>query len=161
GTNSLWLARQGFRTTGVDLATGAVAAAEQRRRRAKLRAAFRVANALRLPFARASFDAALDVGCFHTIPIARRPDYATEVARVVRRGGTFLLAWIAREQPGAFGPPHRLSLLEVAQTFEKEFILERTQFTGPRSRGWPTSGGRLAQYTARLIRRVSPQPSVR
>lgn len=162
GTNVLWLARQGFRATGADLAPSAIAIAERRAKRARLSATFRVADALALPFRRGAFRAALDVGCFHSLPIARRATYAKELARVVRRGGTFLLSWVAREETEKFGPPHRPSVWEIAQTFEKSFIVERIRFAPSRSsRGWQTRGGRLAQYSCRLIRRSSPQPPVR
>jgi SAM-dependent methyltransferase len=162
GSNVLWLARQGFRATGVDLAPAAIAAAEQRQKRTGVPATFRVADALRLPFRRAAFDSVTDVGCFHTLPIALRPDYAAEVARVLRREGTFLLSWVAREDARKFGPPHRPSVLEIAGTFEKEFIIGQTRFLPSRSsRSWATDGGSLAQYNARLVRRASPQPPAR
>ncbi|MCI4353566.1 MAG: class I SAM-dependent methyltransferase [Thermoplasmata archaeon] len=162
GTNVLWLARQGFRASGVDLAPSAIAAAERRMKRARLSATFRVGDVLALPFRRGAFQAALDVGCFHSLPIARRPDYAKELARVVRHGGSFLLSWVAREETGKFGPPHRPSVVEIARTFEGAFVIERIQYAPSRSsRGWPTRGGRLAQYSCRLIRRSTPQPPLK
>jgi SAM-dependent methyltransferase len=162
GSNVLWLARRGFQATGVDLAPSAIAAAELRRKRSRISATFRVADALALPFRKGAFEGVLDVGCFHTLPIPLRPVYAAEVARVLRRKGTFLLSWVAREERRMFGPAHRPSVLEIAETFEKDFVIDRTQFAPSRSpRGWRTSGGRLAQYSARMTRRASPQPSPR
>jgi SAM-dependent methyltransferase len=49
------------------------------------------ADALHLPFQDATFDALLDRGCFHYVPLHERPRYAAETWRVLRPGGRFLL----------------------------------------------------------------------
>ncbi len=152
GSNVLYLAREGFEAHGVDLAPEAVRSAQARADREHLRVEVRVADALDLPYARGRFVGLVDHGCFHTLPIARRAEYAREAARVVRRGGAFLLSWIGREQTTEFGPPHRPSLAEVTAAFEAEFLFERTTFEGP---GRPHG---LATYRARLRRRSRPQP---
>jgi SAM-dependent methyltransferase len=162
GTNVLWLARHGFRVSGLDVAPGAVEAANARARRQHVRAAFRVGDATALPFSRAAFDGALDIGCFHTLPIPLRTRYAEEVARVVRPEGSFLLSWIGREETREYGPPHRPSLAEVTAVFESRFVFSSVEFHGPGSRrGWVTPGGALALYSAHLRRRRGAQPPPR
>jgi SAM-dependent methyltransferase len=162
GSNALWLARQGFRVTGVDISPGAIAAAEGRARAAGLHAEFRVADALALPFRRGAFRVVTDVGCFHTLPARLRPGYVREVRRILRPGGSYLPAWIAREATQKFGPPHRLSLGEMTDYFEHDFIFAQTEF-GPASTdgAWKTRRGLLPSYSARLLRRSSPQPPPR
>jgi ubiquinone/menaquinone biosynthesis C-methylase UbiE len=165
GTNVLWLAREGFQATGLDLAPGAIEAARGRAKRRKIAATFVQGSATAMPFPKSAFGAASDNGCFHAIPVAARDDYASEVARVVRPGGAYLLSWIGREETRTFGPPHRPSVQEVASIFEPRFIFLRTEFFGgDRPGAWTTrgSGGQaLARYSALLQRRRSIQPPAR
>jgi cyclopropane fatty-acyl-phospholipid synthase-like methyltransferase len=155
GSNVLYLARMGFEAHGVDLAPEAIRSAEERARTEGLSVDVRVGDALALPFPAGRFDAAIDNGCFHTLPVRRRKDYAREVARVVRPGGQFVLSWIGREQTSAHGPPHRPSLAEVTGALEERFVFVRAEFhEGGKVRG-------ASVYDARLLRRSSPQPPPR
>lgn len=154
GTNALFLARSGLRTTGIDLAPAAIAAAKARAARQGLSVDFRPADALRLPFPRARFDALVDVGCYHTIPTTLRRAYSLELARVARAGARYVLAWVGRESGQPFGPPHRPSLEETTAAFEEEFLFLRTQFS-------PARRGSFAEYRAILERRARPRPAAR
>jgi len=154
GTNSIFLSRSGFRTSGVDLAPGAIAAATARAKRAGLSIDFRVGDALQLPYRDAFFGGLVDVGCFHTFPVSLRRGYARELARVLRPRGRYLLSWIARESTGERGPPHRPSLGEVTDTFEREFLFLRAEFE-------PAGRDRSDAYRALLERRSVPQPPPR
>ncbi len=155
GTNVLFLARRKFRAHGVDLSPIAIQAAEGRARQARLDVDVRVGDALRMPFRPRQMAAANDRGCFHTLPVGRRREYAAEVARVVRPGGAFLLTWVGRETTSVDGPPHRPSLEEVTRVLEPWFIFQRTWFRPP-----PRPGA-YSGYAARMLRRTSPQPSPR
>ena len=162
GTNVLWLAQRGFRAFGVDIAPGAIAAARSRGEAAGVRASFQVGEATRLPFPRAHFGATIDFGCFHSLPLRLRARYAAEIARVLRPGDTFVLAWIGREETRSYGPPHRPSLNEVTRVFEPRFVFSSVQHHPPEAQGaWRTPGGSLALYAARLVRRTAPQPRPR
>ena len=86
GTNCLFLAKEGYRVSGIDLAPGAIDAARERARRAHLEVDFRVGDAVHLPFPQRTFGGVNDFGCFHTLPIRLRPGYCHEVARVLRPG---------------------------------------------------------------------------
>lgn len=162
GTNAIWLASSGFQATGIDLAPVAVGVAQRRAGRTGSRATFRVANVLSLPFRAASFAGVIDCGCFHTLPFDQRARYATELGRVVRPGGVVLITWIAREETGEYGPPHRPSVHEVTGALEPLFVFEHTEFADASSkRAWSARGHTLARYSARLTRRRSPQPTRR
>ncbi len=156
GTNALFLARSGYRTSGVDLAPAAIDAARGRAARAGRRVDFRVADALRLPFPRRTFDGLLDIGCFHTLPVRLRRAYSQELGRVLRPGGRYVLSWIGRESAGvADGPPHRPSVEETARAFEEEFLFLRTEHIAqPRVTFLPG-------YWALLERRARPRPPPR
>jgi SAM-dependent methyltransferase len=87
GTEAGFLTDAGFDTTGIDLSPAALT------RAATLHPSphFARADALRLPFADASFDLLFDRGCFHYIAAADRAQYAAEARRVLRPGGRLLL----------------------------------------------------------------------
>jgi len=152
GSNVLYLARQGYRAHGVDLAPGAIAAARARAVAAGLPVDLRAGDALALPYPAGSLDGAIDNGCFHTLPAGRRREYADELARVLRPGAMFLLAWVAREERRPRGPPYRLSVEEVADALEHRFLVHRIELR--------TSSGRwgLVLDVALLERRTGVQP---
>ena len=93
GTEVGFLAGLGATSVGVDLSFDAltIAAGEHGSGR------FVQADVGRLPFAAGSFDSALDRGCLHYLPRDARSRYATEIARVLRPGGRFLLRACLRE----------------------------------------------------------------
>jgi SAM-dependent methyltransferase len=159
GTNSLFLARAGFRVSGIDLAEGAIAAARARAEREGLRVDFRVEDVLELPYPDEHFGGAIDIGCFHTLPVAARRRYSRELARVIHPRRSFALAWVGRESRGEEGPPHRPSVEEVAAALEDEFLFVESRFV-------PGGSGRralstLRSYWAELGRRSFPRPPKR
>ena len=155
GSNVLFLARAGFESHGIDLSPGAIRATRERSREEGLSIDVQVGDALDLDFPEARFGGVIDNGCFHTLPVRRRGDYAREVARVLRPGGAFVLSWVARESDRSHGPPHRPSLEEVTRTFEKRFLFLRTEFHPPRE------ADSLPSYDAWLSLRRTPQPPPR
>ena len=155
GSNVLYLARGGFESHGVDLSPGAVRSANDRARKESLTVDVRVGDVLGLDFPRARLAGVIDNGCFHTLPIGRRSDYAREIARVLRPGGAFVLSWVGRESTRERGPPHRPSLAEVTRTLEERFLFARTEFHPARE------AGTLSVYDAWLTRRTAPQPPPR
>jgi SAM-dependent methyltransferase len=159
GTNSIWLARKGLRVTGVDISPTALATASSRARRAGVEVDFRPASADRLPFPRGQFGAALDNGCFHSLPKRLRASYAAEIGRVLAPGAPFLLTWIPREVRDELGPPHRPSLAETASAFEPWFVFSEVDWHASDSPGaWKVLKSRLGRCTALLIRRRGRQP---
>ncbi|HTT44575.1 MAG TPA: class I SAM-dependent methyltransferase [Thermoplasmata archaeon] len=155
GSNLLYLARAGYEAHGVDLSPGAVAASRARALDDHVSIAVHEGDALDLPYADGSFDALVDIGCFHTIPIHRRPAYVRETHRVLRPDGRFVLSWVAREHTAPRGPPHRPSLGEVTSLFESRFLFERTEFRPGSEEQGPSV------YFAFLSRRIAPYPSRR
>ena len=167
GTNTHWLASRGFQATGVDLAPGAIAAAEARRRSGDRTTAFHIDDVLASSLPAASFRSAVDIGCFQTLPPRKRTEYVVGLSRLLRPESTMLLYWVAREEEGAWGPPHRLSVDEVVAPFEPLFRVEEVTHrprTTPLTPQVKRSGrplALLAGYTARLVRRTRPQPPPR
>jgi SAM-dependent methyltransferase len=164
GTNTFWLSSQGFRAMGVDLVPAAVKVAESTPWSETPRPEFRVDDVLASHLPTGQFRGAVDVGCFHTLPIKTRPDYAASLARVLSPGAALVVFWVAREERGTWGTPHRLSVGEITQTFESLFLVDRVVYRPRTVRLTPEVKrssrplATLAGYTARLVRRRGRQP---
>jgi len=105
GTNSVWLAQQGFEVVSIDLAPLAVEQAEERARAAGVKAHFVVADVLDLPDLDGPFGFFFDRGCYHAVRREAPQRYAPAVARQLTDGGRgLILAGNARE-PHDPGPP--------------------------------------------------------
>ena len=85
------VARRGYRYTGIDIARSAIAKARDRLAGCGTRTRVVVGDIVRLPFPRAAFDAALDIGCLHMLVVdADRRAYLREARRVLKPGGRVL-----------------------------------------------------------------------
>jgi len=91
GHDSLFLARLGFRTVGLDISGEALKIGQKAARAAGLDITWKKGNAAELPFPDAAFHFVSDRGCLHHVPEIWRRSYAEEVARVLEPGGTLLL----------------------------------------------------------------------
>jgi len=90
GNNVWFLARSGFRVSGIDASEAAIAFARERMAGEGLSADLQVADFTRLPYGDQLFDVVLDRGGITAAPFAAGKLAATEVARVLRPGGSFL-----------------------------------------------------------------------
>ena len=91
GHDARFLARLGFRTTGLDISGAALVIAAKAAREAGLEIEWRRANAAELPFDDATFAFISDRGCLHHVAASARASYAREVTRVLEPGGVLLL----------------------------------------------------------------------
>ena len=128
----MYLARHGWETVGVDFVGRAIGAARRRARDAGVSCTFVVGDVTRLD-ADGPFDLALDIGCLHSLPVARRSAYAAGLGRVVRSGGTYLLYAFA---PG--GPAFGLTGDEVRATFADAFAVVGVEEGKGRPSAWYT-----------------------
>ncbi len=97
GLNTLFLARQGLCAIGVDLSGRALMLAHRRLRASVSddslpqtgKAVFVQADVSRLPVGPIGAVYALDIGCLHSLPDARRPLYARGIWRALCPGGYY------------------------------------------------------------------------
>jgi SAM-dependent methyltransferase len=87
GRNSRWLAAQGVRTTGVDIAATTLDRA--RTLSAGLDVTFADVDVLREPVLGGPFDLVYDSGCFHHLAPHRRISYLRTLRSALRPGGWF------------------------------------------------------------------------
>ena len=144
GTNAIELARHGWFVTGVDFSSLAI---EQARAKSGWvsGATFVEGDVTRLRELGVDgpFDLVVDIGCFHSVALRRRDDYAREVARVAKPGAILLLF--------AFGPwlrwpgSTRTREPEIRRRFGGAFDLERVELgREPPGAAWFTLRRRAA-----------------
>ena len=107
GVSTCYLARQGFRAIGVDLARSALVRAGRSAAAEQLPAYFCLGDVCDLSFLRVRAGFALDVGCLHGTPTVRRIDYIRSLADHLLPGGFYLLyAFLPNHGggPGGIGP---------------------------------------------------------
>jgi len=142
------LAKLGFKVIGIDYLKGVVEKANKEvvDRSLEGQVRFMEADGLDIPFADHSFDAANDFGLLQHFKPEDFVAYETEIARVVRSGGYFLLTVLSKETRSFLkfspkgSPEHRFEsdgtsyyffdFEEIRQLFVKDFeiIKEKIEF---------------------------------
>ena len=111
GRNAVFLARQGFAVSGIDISKYAISIFKKRIKEASLgNADARVGDVTQhWPFASSSFDIAIDTFCYkHQTTENGKGTYRRELARVLKPGGLYLLT-LAGPDDGYYGPLLRRS----------------------------------------------------
>jgi len=116
GDNSVYLAKHGWRVTGVDYVAKPLEAARAKARAAGVTVDFRQADATQLESADigTGFTLIVDSGCMHGMSAEDRDAYARGIASVIAPGGLLLI--IAFTPGGSFGVPG-ISPDDVARRF--------------------------------------------
>lgn len=122
GTNAVWLARQGFRVTAVDVAPTAIAEAGRKAASAGVAVAFVAGDFLHVAIPGGPFGFLFDRGCLHSFDTrAERVAFADRAAGLLDEGGLwFSVIGSADAEPRDVGPP-RLSASEVTSIVEGRF----------------------------------------
>lgn len=92
GDNAVFLAKNGFHVTGLDISPTALATAEQRAREAGVEVTFAVSDSTTLDGYTAAFDSVIDSGMFHCLDDDGKRAYAAAVHRATRPGATLLMS---------------------------------------------------------------------
>jgi SAM-dependent methyltransferase len=119
GTNCIYMAQHGWEATGVDFVPRAIGQARRKAAAAGATVRFVVGDVTRLADigVGAGYGLLLDLGCFHSIPDARRDAYVAGATEIARQGATMLVfAMVRRGDPGRIGP-RGVAGGEVAQRF--------------------------------------------
>jgi SAM-dependent methyltransferase len=132
GTSSRFLARHGFRVVGIDLSLVALRDARRLASREQVPAYFLAGSVddLGLLSLRASF--ALDIGCFHSLPLERRHFYVNSLFGHLLPGAFLLLYGLSPRPDDSGGPPGMLP--GDAARFAPQFVLRRAEHGVDRDR---------------------------
>lgn len=122
GTQSIYLAQQGFTVVGVDGSPVAIRRAQRKAVEAGVNPDFLVQDVTRLDFIQDPFDAGLDIGCFHGLSAAGKEAYIRGLARFTHPGSLVLIWGFDRRSPN-FG----LTPEQVERTFAAAFTLNRVE----------------------------------
>ena len=106
GTNSIWLAQQGFEVTGVDITSLAIASAEKKAVAAGVSVRFVQGDVLNLPDLGPPFPFFFDRGCYHVIRRAGAvAGYVDTLNRITAANAIGLVLTGNAREPHEPGPP--------------------------------------------------------
>ena len=91
GTNTLYLAQNGFDVTGIDISKTAIGIAKKKTLFANVHLDFLIESFVDLSFGDGKFDFVFDMGCFHHVHVEERAKFIAGVHRVLREGGIYML----------------------------------------------------------------------
>ncbi|MGQ9490093.1 MAG: class I SAM-dependent methyltransferase [Anaerolineae bacterium] len=126
GVSSRYLAQHGFRVVGVDLAQSALVRGRRAAEAAALPAFFCRGDVSTLAFLKVRATLALDIGCFHALPPARRPFYVTSLAEHLVPGAFYLLYAFEPFWREGEAAPHGVAPADIGR-FAPYFVLQWAQ----------------------------------
>ncbi len=112
GADAIFLAGQNYDVHGLDFSAEALRLAKQRAGEHSVVLAWHESSALKTPFDNGYFDLITDRGCCHYMAGSIRRQYAEEVARILRPGGTLFLRGCRIPEDTSFATINRNSLVE-------------------------------------------------
>ncbi|HET7369720.1 MAG TPA: class I SAM-dependent methyltransferase [Gammaproteobacteria bacterium] len=124
GTQSIWLAGQGFSVVGVDVASLAVEKAQAKAADAGADCRFEVRDFLNDEITGGPFDFVFDLGCFHIFDLhSDRARFAAQVAALLAPGGCWLSLIGSTEGPERDSGPPRRSARDVMDAIEPQLAI--------------------------------------
>lgn len=98
----IYLAKQGFDVTGVDISSRAIAKARRKARVAQVSPTFLCGDVTNLVQIREVFDVVVDNGCFHSLLGGAREAYVRTVLRLTRPGSRLFLCCFEKDRQQRF-----------------------------------------------------------
>ncbi len=123
GENALFLASRGHEVWGIDAAPVAIEKAKAKSRERRVKARFRVHDALDLGGLGRTFDTVIDSGLFHTFADEERPAFVRTLEAVLPSGGTYYMLCFSEHEPGVWGP-RRVTQREIRDAFRTGWRVE-------------------------------------
>src|SRR5215203_423101 len=126
-TQALQLAKRGLKVTGSDVSEAAIRRARElhlhnNANNKNMKIDFIVDDILNSKIRDKMFDYVFDRGCFHFLPIDKRPDYIKEIKRILDDRGILFLKCFSIKEPRQEGP-YKFSEDGIRQLFRNDFII--------------------------------------
>jgi SAM-dependent methyltransferase len=99
GDNAIYLAKNGYNVTGLDISPTALITAERRAADAGVEVRFAVTDSTKLEGYTDAFDTIVDSGMFHCLDDDGKRSYAAAAHRATRPGATLLISCFSDAQP--------------------------------------------------------------
>lgn len=124
GDNAIYLATQGFSVTGIDYAAKGIQLAKMRAEKVRQKINFYVADAFSLNQFDKQFDIVIDYGLYHNIPLEKIDLYLTNVKRVLKPNGQFIIQSFGESSPKSKFGPRQVTELELRQIFKAPWKIQ-------------------------------------
>jgi SAM-dependent methyltransferase len=119
-TQAIKLYKKGLQVIGSDISEAAINRAREVYDYDKI--SFIVDDILNSTIKDKSFDYVFDRGCFHVLPIEKRPVYIREINRILDDNGILFLKCFSTKEPRQEGP-YKFSEDEIRQLFRNDFVI--------------------------------------
>jgi 2-polyprenyl-3-methyl-5-hydroxy-6-metoxy-1,4-benzoquinol methylase len=131
GTNTVYLAQNGFEVTGIDISPTAVGIAKQKAKAATVSINFLVESFLYLTFKDGEFDFVWDMGCFHHVVEIERDSFIQEIYRVLSDDGEYMLTCFSDRNGQAWNYFSRQKIIDLfSDLFEFGKFLDYSSLEG-------------------------------
>ena len=123
-TQAIQLAKRGLQVTGSDVSEAAINRARKVyvHNNKDKEICFIVDDILNSKIKDKSFDYVFDRGCFHILPIEKRPVYIKEINRILDNRGILFLKCFSVKEPRQEGP-YKFSEDEIRRLFGNDFVI--------------------------------------
>lgn len=121
-TQAIQLAKRGLEVTASDVSEAAIRRARELYVHKDKEINFTVDNILNSKLKDKMFNYVFDRGCFHVLPIEKRPVYIKEIKRILDDNGRLFLKCFSIKEPRQEGP-YEFSETEIRQLFGNEFVI--------------------------------------
>jgi SAM-dependent methyltransferase len=120
GTNAIYLAKEGFDVTAIDIAPTALSLAEEKAKKAGVTVRWLLADVLAPPADLKSFDFIFDRGCYHGVRRNSAEGYVKTLKQQSRVGTNVLILAGNANEERHYGPP-RVKEEELRGDFSSDF----------------------------------------
>lgn len=122
GTNPVYLAREGFQVTALDISDKAIEYATEKARKEKVFIHFVISDFLNLPIKSREFDFVFDFGCFHHVEVKDRVTFIKGVQRVLKPESTYFMVCFSHMNGPAW---NHLTKEQIVELFGDSFDIQR------------------------------------
>lgn len=123
GSNTIFLAKKGFKVTAIDISSTAIEIAKKRAEKMGVaqNCKFLSGNVLKMSLPKNTFDFVFDRGCYHHIPNSEKPHFARIVSDSLKQRGQYYLICFSDKNPPW---KQNVSKEEIIKNFSPYFNIE-------------------------------------
>jgi ubiquinone/menaquinone biosynthesis C-methylase UbiE len=120
GTNTSYLAENGFDATGMDISKTALKIAKKKTQGNKKSINFLAGSFVDLPFREDTFDLVFDMGCFHHVEVKERAKMIEGLYRILCSDGVYMLTCFSYRNGRGW---NHFTIQQIVNLFSELFVL--------------------------------------